>query len=346
MNFPLRPEAASNFATEHDQLFFTITALTIFFTVVVLTLVVIFAARYRAGSKYSRANASNHNTKLEITWSVIPLLLGLGIFVWGAKIFVEQHTPPKEAMELFVIGKQWMWHVQHPNGVRENNTIHLPLGRPVRVTMISQDVIHALYIPEFRIQYHVVPGRYTTFWFTPTKVGKFHLFCNMYCGTQHAEMGGYVYVQEPEDFEKWLENDGTKVAERTPSLAELGKALYDRTQCGNCHGQVDNVRAPSLVGLYGRQRQFTNGMSGIADDSYLRDSILNPNSKVVKGYREIMPQNYKFTEEQILQLSAYIKSLGAAPSPNPVTPSVDAPLPTPNTPAPSGDPTSHNLPGR
>ncbi len=343
-----RPEAASNFATEHDQLFFVITALTILFTMIVLTGVVVLAIRYRAGSKYSLVGSVHHHTKLELTWSIIPLILGLGIFVWGAKIFVEEKSPPPNTMDIFVIGKQWMWHVQHPNGVRENNSLHVPMGRPIRLLMISQDVTHAFYVPEFRLQYHVVPGRYTSFWFTPTKPGKYHLFCNMYCGTQHAEMGGYVYVMEPEAFQKWLENDGTKVQENQPSMAELGKSIYDKLQCGNCHGPQDNVRAPSLFGIENRQRTFEDNSSKAADNAYLRDAILNPYNEIVKGYSNTMPSNYNLTEEQILHLITYIKSLGvsqpAASTPGPNSQTMGVPLPHANTPAPAGDPTSHMLP--
>jgi cytochrome c oxidase subunit 2 len=206
-----------------------------------------------------------------------------------------------------------MWHVQHSNGVRENNTLHVPVGKPIKLIMISQDVIHAMYLPAMRVQYHVVPGRYTQLWFTPTKTGKFNLFCNMYCGTQHSKMGGYVYVMPEKEFEDWLANGGDRP---TPNLtmAQQGKEIWDRMQCGNCHGSENSLRAPTLYGVFGRKREFTDGSSAIADNAYLRESILNPYLKVVKGYEKIMPMNYGFTEEEILKLTAYIKSLGSTDS--------------------------------
>jgi len=310
MNFPVQPPRASHFAAEYDALFYVITALTIFFTVSVGLSVLYFAIRYRAGRHADRSNAVDHSTKLEVAWSLPPLFLGLAIFAWGAKLFVEMNTPPKDAMEIFCVGKQWMWHFQHANGVRENNTIHLPVGRPVKITAISQDVLHALYLPDHRVQFHVVPGRYTQLWFIPTMTGKFRLFCNMYCGTEHSEMGGYVYVMEQQEFQEWLANEGEKPNPAVVTLAQQGEALFKKMRCDNCHGDQDTERAPTLKALYGRTVTLANGDKVVADDNYIRNSILDPYRQVVKGYEKIMPANYNFREEQVIQLIAYIRSLG------------------------------------
>lgn len=311
MNFPIAPPQASQHAFDHDLLFYTITALTVFFTVVVLTLVLVFAIRYRSWKKIDRSNAPHHNLKLELGWTVIPLILGLAIFAWGAIEFVDIHEPPADAMEIFVIGKQWMWHAQHANGVRENNTLHVPVGRPVKLTMISQDVIHAFYIPAFRVQYHVVPGRYTTIWFTPTKPGRYNLWCSMHCGTQHSEMGGYVYVMPQDEFQRWLARGGERVEQVQLTMAQEGERTFNLLACGNCHGSQDGPRGPTLNGLLGRSRQFTDGSRTVADEQYIRESILNPYTRLTAGYDRTMPEyRGQLSEEKVLQLLAYIKTLG------------------------------------
>lgn len=313
-NFPMSPERASNFAGEHDFIFYTLTILTIVFTVIVSGLVIFFAARYREGNKVDRSRPIYEHLPLELTWTIIPLLLGLVVFFLGARLFVSMRTPPKDAMDIYVVGKQWMWHVQHaPSGVRENNTLHVPVGKPVRLTMISQDVIHAFFIPEFRIQYHVVPGRYTTQWFTATKPGVYHLFCNMYCGTQHSEMGGYVYAMEPEAYAKWLAEGGNDVKPMTPE--ERGALAYNKLGCNNCHGAKDTERAPSLYTLFGKNRKFTDGTTAVADEGYIRKSIIDPYEHINAGYDRTMPTYESLNEEQILELVAYIKSLGTAAEP-------------------------------
>lgn len=316
MNFPIRPEQASNFAVEYDALFFLITALTVIFTLMVFVMCMYLILKYRrgAGRPEDRANPMHHNTLIEVTWSFIALFLGLGIFAWGAKMFMEMREVPDDAMEIFVIGKRWMWHVQHVNGVRENNELHVPVGKPVKLTMISQDVVHAFYIPQFRVQYHVVPGRYTTMWFTATKPGRYNLFCSMHCGTQHSEMGGYVYALEQEAFSQWLENGGNRFKATPKSMVEAGKRLYESFNCSSCHGTMDDKRAPSLYGLFGRRRNFADGSSAIADIEYIRQSLIAPEARIVKGYRSMM-QPYNFTEEQILNLTEYIKTLGSPVQP-------------------------------
>src|SRR2546423_5105521 len=281
---------------------FVITALTIFFTVAVMACVIFFAIRYRVGSKADRSRPSHENLRIEIAWSVPPLVLGVLIFAWGAEEFINFRTPPKNAMEIFVMGKQWMWHIQHPNGVREMNELHVPTGVPIKLTMISQDVLHEFFVPQFRVQFMVVPGRYTYQWFTATKPGKYYLFCTQYCGTQHSEMGGYVYVQTPSDYAQWVAHGGSNPTSAVRTIAESGREMYDQLQCANCHGVADTERAPTLYGKSGQQVKLTNGATVTADDDYLRESIINPYAKIVAGYRDTMPdygkQLPKLTEEQ------------------------------------------------
>ncbi len=308
--FPIMPEQASEHAYSYDALFWTITGLTIFFTLLVVFIVGFMVVRYRKGSTASRKNQMDSHLGLELTWTIIPLILAVGIFFWATMGFMKQRTMPKDAMEILVIGKQWMWHVQHLNGIRENNELHIPVGKPVKFTMISQDVLHAMYLPEFRTQFHVVPGRYTTLWFTPIKIGEFKMLCAMHCGTQHSEMVGKVIVMSQQDYAEWLEKDGNRFDE-SESMVASGKRLYDKKGCGNCHTESDNERAPTLYGLIGRTRNFTNGTSAVADDEYVRESILEPYGRLTSGYINTMTA-YKgqLTEEQVLELMEYIESLG------------------------------------
>jgi cytochrome c oxidase subunit 2 len=312
-NFPLAPPSASNFAPEHDAIFYTLLGLSIFFTVIVGFAVIFLALRYRQGSKYDRSRPIYEDLRLELTWTIIPLIMALFMFFFSARLFIKMRTPPADAQEIYVVGKQWMWHVQHENGVRENNTIHVPVGKPIKLTMISQDVLHALYIPAFRVQMHVVPGRYTQLWFIPTKVGEFHLFCAMYCGTQHAEMGGKVVAMEPKDYAQWLANGVNVVPPMT--MAQAGKRIYDRINCGNCHGPADTLRAPSLLGLFGKNRSFADGETLQADESYIRESILRPYNHLTQGYGRTMPAyEGQVSEQEVLDLIAYIKSMGGTDS--------------------------------
>lgn len=310
-NIPLAPPQASEQAVRYDALFYVITALAVFFTVAVLTLVVVFSIKYRVGSKANRDRPQHENLKIEIAWSLPPLLLGIAIFAWGAIDFVSVRRPPANALELFVIGKQWMWHVQHSNGVRENNTMHVPLGVPVKITMVSQDVIHALHLPAFRVQRHVEPGQYTQMWFTPTKPGRYYMFCAMHCGTQHSEMGGYVYVLPQNEYAEWLASAGERTNPTKRTLADKGELLFKQLNCANCHTAENTNRAPTLNGVAGRNVTLANGSTVVADDIYIRDSIVNPYRQIVKGYSNTMPAyRGQLTEEQILHLNAYIKTLG------------------------------------
>lgn len=320
-NFPLMPEQASEHAYQYDALFMTITGLTIFFTVIVVVMIAYMTMRYRKGSDASRKGQLDSHLGLEMTWTVIPLILAVGIFLWATHGFIKQRAIPEDGEEIFVIGKQWMWHIQHTNGVRENNEMHVPVGVPIKLTMISQDVLHAMYLPEMRTQYHVVPGRYTTLHFTPTKVGEYKMLCAMHCGTQHSEMVGKVFVLSREEYAKWLEKGGNRFAPNVATMAEAGAKLFDSKGCGNCHGSENTERAPTLNGLMGSSRSFTNGSATVADPDYARESILEPYDRITQGYINTMP-TYKgqLTEEQVMQLVEYIKTLGSVKSGGTTTP--------------------------
>lgn len=312
-NFPFNPPAASNFATEMDTLFFAILGLSVFFAVITFFFVVFFAFKYRAGSSADRSSPVYENMKMEVIWIAVPTLLAIIFFGWGAKVYADTRIPPKDAKEIYVVGKQWMWHIQHPNGVRENNTLHVPIDTDIKLTMIAQDVIHAFYIPAFRVQFMVVPGRYTQMWFRPTQIGKYHLFCNMYCGAQHSEMGGTVVVMSKKDYAEWLANNGSTRQNLSPIQA--GEKLFNKIGCANCHGPVDLApRAPSLYGLYGQAREMDNGQKFIADETYIRESILRPSEKIRKNYTNTMPvYDKQLTEDEVMSLMAFIKA-GAAPT--------------------------------
>ena len=314
---PVFPEAASDWARRMDALYWAITALTVLFTVLVAGLLLFFGIKYRKGSKADRSRPVHHDSRIELVMSVVPLILGLGIFVWAAKLYAEVYTPPKASREVFVIGKQWMWHLQHPNGIRENNELHVPVGETIKLTLISQDVIHSFFLPAFRIKRDVVPGKYTTVWFKPDTPGRYRLLCTEYCGTQHSLMGGWIYVMGRAEFEEWETTGGrtgTSVAggatADTPDAQ--GAVLFQEQGCANCHAGTGSVaRAPNLVGIYNKPQKLAGGGSAVADDAYLRESILNPKAKIVAGYQPIMP-NYQglLSEDQVIQLIAYIKSLG------------------------------------
>ncbi len=314
-NFQLVPEAASSTASHLDHLTVYLLVVATIFTVLIFACIFYFAIKYRRRADHERPVEIEGALPLEILWSVIPFLLMMVMFGWGASVFFEMSRPPDDAMNIYVVGKQWMWKTQHLEGRREINELHVPLGRPVKLTMTSEDVIHSFYMPAFRVKFDVLPGRYTTAWFNPTKPGKYHLFCAEYCGTLHSGMIGWIYVMEPAEYERWL-------AGETESLAASGQQLFQFLACANCHRTDKPGRCPNLEGLFGKPVQLTTGEIVKADEDYIRESILNPGAKIVAGYQNIMPSFQGLvTEEELLKLIEYIKSLSKLPQPAALVPS-------------------------
>jgi cytochrome c oxidase subunit 2 len=305
-NFPLLPERASTTAGQVDALFYVLVAVTAFFSLVILIALVYSAVRYRKGSKASRAGAKNDYLPIELLWSGVPFVIAMVIFGWSAKLFVDMRVPPADAMEIYVVGKQWMWKVQHPQGNREINELHVPVGRPVKLIMTSQDVIHSFFIPAFRIKQDVLPGRYSTEWFQATQTGTFHLFCAEYCGTSHSGMIGSVIVMEQAEYEEWL------AGKAGATMASSGEQLFQQFGCQTCHRRDTGQRGPSLEGLWNTQVKLANGSTVVADQEYVRESILNPGSKIVAGYPQIMPAyRNQLSQDQVNQLIEYIRSLAS-----------------------------------
>jgi cytochrome c oxidase subunit 2 len=299
-----------------DLLYAFITAISAFFTVLVAVLVLVFAIKFRRRHPDEVGADIHGSLVLELTWTFIPFVLAMVMFFWGADLFFRLARPPVDAMEIFVVGKQWMWKVQHPNGRREINTMHVPLGRNVRITLGSEDVIHDYSIPAFRVKMDAVPGKLTTLWFKATKVGTYQIFCAEFCGTKHSGMIGEVTVLEPQAYEAWLSGDTGGPA--VPP-AQAGEKLFGELGCVTCHRAEGGGVGPALQGVYGSRVPLTDGRQVTADDNYIRESIMIPTAKVVQGFQPVMPPYQGLaTEEQVLQLIAYIKSLqtagGAAPA--------------------------------
>jgi cytochrome c oxidase subunit 2 len=315
---PINPPQASTFAKDVDSLHFYISAVTVFFSVLIFSLVFYFALRYRRRAADEQPLPIFGSHKLEIFWSVIPLGIVMSFFFWGAKIYYNMLVMPTDATPINVVGKQWMWKIQHPGGQREINALHVPVGRKIRLKMTSEDVIHSFYIAAFRVKKDVLPGRETELWFEATQVGTYHLFCAEYCGTKHAGMGGLVVVMEPADYEAWLTG-----APQGETLEQAGARLYRQFNCNTCHDAGAASRGPVLAGILGRQVRMQSGEELTVDEAYLRESIVTPNARVVAGYEPVMPTYQGLvSEEQILQLIAYVKSLTReerAPQPQEVT---------------------------
>jgi cytochrome c oxidase subunit II len=305
-SFPLFPEQASTIAGRVDALYYYLLSVSGFFTLLIFSLIIYFAIRYRRRSEGERPRAILANIPLEVTWIVVPFILVMVMFAWGASLYFSAFSPPADALEIFVVGKQWMWKVQHPEGRREIDELHVPLGYPVKLTITSQDVIHSFYIPAFRIKMDAVPGRYTSTWFEASRTGTFHLFCAEYCGTAHAGMGGRVVVMKPAEYEQWLRTGNPE-----ESLAASGERLFQQLGCSGCHSSNSTVRAPLLDGIYGRPVPLQSGQVVLADEGYIRDSILLPQKDVVAGYAPVMPPfQGRISEEELLQIIAYIRFLG------------------------------------
>ncbi|TYP66038.1 cytochrome c oxidase subunit II [Stutzerimonas stutzeri] len=302
----LWPQTASEHANSIDWLIWSFTGMMTIFVVPVFVLTILFAIRYRKGTKVRRDHRPRGSMKVEMTWIVLPFIGSMIIYLVSAKLYYEVRTPPVDAMEIQVVAKQWMWKFQHPGGQREINTLHVPVGRPVRLNMISQDVIHSLYFPALRIKQDLLPGRYTELWFNATEAGRYEVFCAEYCGTDHSKMLATLIVQPPQEYARWLSQAGA-----SESLAEQGEVLFRQFGCSGCHGPAAVAKAPKLDGLYGRRVALENGSSVVADQAYIRDSILLPHKQIVAGYESIMPSFANVIDEEgVLRLTAYIQSLG------------------------------------
>jgi cytochrome c oxidase subunit 2 len=307
--FSLLPEQASTVAGQIDALYLFLVAVSVFFTILTAALLILFVVRYRRRSEDEVPAPPHEDSTMEILVGSVLLVLVLVMFGWGAKVFFDNNRPPADAMEILVVGKQWMWKLQHGTGKREINELHVPVGQPIVLTMTSEDVIHSFYVPAFRIKQDVVPGRYTRVWFEATKVGQYHLFCTEYCGTEHSRMGGWVHVMAPADYERWLRGAGA--AAETP--VEAGTRLFTQLGCVTCHNAGSGALGPNLAGVYGHTVKLMDGTEVVADEDYLRESILNSQAKIVAGFAPVMPL-FKglISEDQLLQLMAYIKSLGGS----------------------------------
>ena len=304
-NFPLFPEQASTFAWQVDYLYFLLLALSAFFVVAIFFFLVLFSFKYRRRFEDERPRPSEDSIALEVTWSIIPLILSIAVFALGAGVFFRMYRAPENAIDIYVVGKQWMWKVQHPEGKREINELHVPVNQPVRLTLASEDVIHAFSVPAFRIKRDVVPGRYNTMWFEATKAGEYRLFCAEYCGTQHSGMTGRVVVMEQDEFQNWLSGGASG-----ETMVEAGARQFQQLGCETCHKESDQGRGPKLSGIYGHLVKLTTGQEVVADEDYLRNSILDPGSQVVGGYKPIMPTfQGQLSEETLLQIISYIQSL-------------------------------------
>jgi cytochrome c oxidase subunit 2 len=302
-NFPLWPERASSVAGNVDALFIFLLIVSGLMTLLIFVCVVYFAARYRYRPGVL-AEQIEGSTPLELTWSIIPLFVFGVIFFWGAVVFFKERTPPADATEVYVVAKQWMWKLEHAEGQREINELHVPVGRDVKMIMTSQDVIHSFFIPAFRIKQDVLPGRYTVAWFRATKPGTYHLFCAEYCGTQHSGMIGSIVVQEPAQYEAWV-NGGS-----TGPLSASGEKVFAELGCVTCHRNDGQGRGPNLQGLFGKPVLLEGGRTVTADENYIRESILDPGAKIVNGYKPVMPTFQGLvSEEQLNALVAYVKSL-------------------------------------
>ena len=290
-------------AGQVDALYIYLLLVAGFMSALIFLSVLVLAIKYRraAGCEAQQIEGS---TALEITWSIIPLFVMMTFFIWGAVIYFQERTPPADATEVYVVAKQWMWKIEHMEGQREINELHVPTGQNVKLIMTSQDVIHSFFIPAFRIKQDVLPGRYTTLWFKATKPGRYHLFCAEYCGTNHSGMGGDIVVMEPQDYAMWMAGGPSA------PLQETGKQLFATLGCATCHRFDVQGRGPNLQGIYNKPVLLEDGRTVIADENYVRESILNPTAKIVNGFKPVMPTFQGIvSEEQLNALVAYVKSL-------------------------------------
>ncbi len=302
----LWPVRASVHAGQVDLLLGSFGALVWLLSVPVFVLMLVFAIRYRRGRDVDRRHIVSSKLWMELSWTIVPFLLILGFYAWATALFYSLQSPPKDAFVIDVVAKRWMWKFQHPSGAREIDELHVPTGTPVRLVMTSEDVIHSLYVPALRIKKDVLPGRYTEMWFSADRPGTYALRCAEFCGTDHSVMGGRFVAQTPDRYATWVRQSDT-----SGTLAAQGERLFRTFGCSGCHGPASSVHAPSLTGLYGAPVPLADGRVIVADDQYIRDSILQPNRDVAAGYRPIMPTFANVLDEaQITQIVAYVKALG------------------------------------
>jgi cytochrome c oxidase subunit II len=318
-DFRLFPEQASTLAGQVDALYFFIVGITVLICTVTAILLIYFAIRYRRRAVDEVPPVILGSLKLELIWTIIPLIIVLCMFAWSVRVYFAFAVAPADAVEIYVTGRQWMWKVQHPDGQREavgyfaqedpsvateGSEMHVPVGQPVKIILTSEDVIHSFFIPDFRVKQDALPGRYTSLWFQATKPGRYRLFCAEYCGANHSRMAGWIVAMEPAEFQQWLSSRADR------SLALKGRQLFLKFQCISCHTGRGDAQAPVLEGVYLQKRNFTDNTSAIADEAYLRESIMNPRAKIVNGYSPIMPPYQgRMTDDELLELVAYLKSL-------------------------------------
>jgi len=304
--FPIWPDTASAYASQVNFLFGSLLVIGGLTAGLVFFLLLFFANKYRHGSNAHRHEPTKKTWRWEVGWTTASLLIFVGLAVWGGNLYVHLYNPPPNALQIFIVGKQWMWKAQHPGGQREINELHVPAGQDIRLVMASQDVIHSFFIPALRIKQDVVPGRYETMWFRADKVGRYHLFCAEYCGTDHAHMGGWLTVMDPRDFGNWLRAQGGQ-----KTLAAQGEQLFHSYGCTGCHEPGGTVRAPNLDGVFGSPVPLSDGRVVTADERYVRDSILDPKAEVAAGYAPVMPTFAgQIGEDDLAKLVAYIESIG------------------------------------
>ena len=305
---PLFPQQASTMAARVDALYFFLIAVSTFFSALIAGLIVYYAVKYRRRSPDAIGVSIHGGLALELTWTIVPFLITMVIFVWGASVFFAMSRPPDETLNVYVVGKQWMWKFQHLDGQREINELHVPVGRAVKLIMTSEDVIHDVFVPAFRIKADVLPGRYTNIWFQATTPGRYHLFCAEYCGTRHSGMTGEVVVMEPTEYQAWLSGGSGE-----GSLASAGEKLFQDLACNTCHRSDTQGRGPLLQGLFGKTQTLQSGETVVVDEAYLRESILNPAARITANFQPIMPAFQGLvSEEQLLQLIEYLKALQTA----------------------------------
>jgi cytochrome c oxidase subunit II len=304
------PEQASTGAHRVDLLLLALVSVTVFFTLLIAAVIFYFAIRYRRRSSEHRPPRIVGSLKLELTWTFIPAVIAMGIFLWSVSVYFYLTRPPSNAEEIYVVAKQWMWKIQHRGGQREINELHVPAGTPIKLTLTSEDVIHSFFVPAFRVKADVLPNRYVHTWFEAVKPGTYPLFCSQYCGTGHSDMTGWVVVMEPDDYDAWL------AGQAEGSLALEGRKLLRKYQCISCHSADANARGPVLERLYGSPVMLNGGGTVIADETYLRESILDPDAKITAGFQSIMPTfEGQIDEQELIALIEYIKSLGPGQTP-------------------------------